>query len=167
MPSDTAPEPDHAVDRVEVSREVDAPAAAIFDLVTDPQGHVRLDGSGMLVASSDVTRLAAVGDVFVMDMDRAPLGDLPWGRYTVRNTVTRIVPGELLEWNVASVDHHKPLGHVYGYRLEARADGGTRVTSYCDWSDLNPKLRKHVSFPVVPVEMMERTLDNLVALMAG
>jgi len=159
MPADTQ--------RVAVTRDLAAPAAAIFDLITDPQGHVRLDGSGMLVATSEVARLAAVGDTFVVDMDREPLGDLPWGRYAVRNTVTRLVPGALVEWDVASVDHHKSLGHVYGYELEPLADGGTRVTSYCDWSGLNPKLRDKMTFPVVPIEMMEQTLDNLAALVAG
>ncbi len=150
--------------RVQVSREVAASAAVVFDLLTDPQGHVRLDGSGMLVATADAPRLAAAGDEFVVDMDREPLGDLPLGRYTVRNTVTRIEPDRLLEWNVGTVEHHKPLGHVYGYTLEPMSSGGTLVTSYCDWSGLNPRLRDRVSFPVVPVEMMAASLDKLAAL---
>ena len=151
-------------ERLSVTRDLAAPVETIFDLLSDPQGHVRLDGSGMLVATSEQSRLTAVGDTFVMDMDREPLGDVPWGRYTVRNTITRLVPGELIEWDVASVDHHKGLGHVYGYQLQALADGGTRVTSYCDWSGLNPKLRDKLDFPVVPAEMMEQTLANLARL---
>ncbi|MGD9957871.1 polyketide cyclase [Nocardioides sp.] len=151
--------------RLSVTRDVAAPAPRIFALLCDPQGHVQLDGSGMLVATG-ADRLTAVGDTFVVDMDREPLGDLPWGRYAVRNTVTQYVPDELLEWDVASMDHHKPLGHVYGYALERRGDDLTRVTSYCDWSRLNPKLRDRMTFPIVPAAMMERTLDNLVALVA-
>ncbi len=122
--------------RGSVSLDLAAAASLIFDVLADPQGHVRLDGSGMLVATSDARRLTAVGD-------------------------------ELIEWDVASADHHKALGHVYGYELEVLPDGGTRVTSYCDWSGLNPKLRDRMSFPVVPVEMMAQTMDNLAALVVG
>jgi len=38
-------------------------------------------------------------------MDREPLGDVPMGKYKVLNTVTRIVPDELVEWNVGSIEH--------------------------------------------------------------
>lgn len=150
-------------ERLAVSREIPVAAAAIFDLVADPQGHVRIDGSGMLVATSGTRRLSAVGDTFAMAMDRAALGDLPMGEYDVLNTVTRIEPDRLLEWNVSS-GGRSPLGHVYGFELEPLEGGGTRVTSYCDWSDLNPKLRGHITFPVVPATMLTQTLEKLAAL---
>ena len=51
----------------------------------------------MLEAAPGVRRFTAVGDTFEMDMDREPLGDVPMGKYQVLNTVTRIVPDELLE----------------------------------------------------------------------
>ncbi len=153
-------------ERLAVSREIPAPASAIFDLVADPQGQVRIDGSGMLVATSGAQRLRAVGDTFAVAMDRAALGDLPMGEYDVLNTVTRIDPDRLLEWSVGA-GGRSPLGHVYGYELEPLEDGGTRVTSYCDWSNLNPKLRGRVTFPVVPAAMMTQTLDKLAALVVG
>jgi hypothetical protein len=40
------------------------------------------------------------------------------------------------------------------------------VTSYCDWSELNPKLRGRVTFPVVPLAMFEATLRRLRDLVA-
>ena len=49
-------------------------------------------------------------------MDREALGDLPLGKYTVLNTVTKITPDRLLEWNVGSAERG-PVGHVYGYEL--------------------------------------------------
>lgn len=150
--------------RISVSRVLAASAAEVFDEITDPQGHVRIDGSGMLVATSRAARLAAIGDSFTMDMDREPLGDLPMGRYTVVNTVTRIVRDRLLEWSVGG-QGRTPIGHVYGYELEPLPDGGTRVTSYCDWTDLHPKLRERLSFPVVPASMLEASMDNLQALL--
>ncbi|GAB2875138.1 SRPBCC family protein [Nocardioides pacificus] len=164
MASDSA---DHTSERrVCVTRDLAASAGEVFDLISDPQGHVRIDGSGMLVATSRADRLSRVGDSFSMDMDREPLGDLPMGRYTVVNTVTRIVADRLLEWSVGA-EGRTPIGHVYGYEIEPLPDGGARVTSYCDWTDLHPKLRDRLSFPVVPASMLEASMDNLQELLEG
>jgi hypothetical protein len=153
-------------DRIATSRRIAAPASVIFAVVSDPVGHVRIDGSGMLVASDGPARLSAVGDAFEMDMDREPLGDLPLGRYRVRNVVTRIEPDVLIEWSVAGVGR-SPIGHVYGYELAAVSADETEVTSYCDWSAISPKWRQRVSWPVVPVHMLARSLENLDRLVTG
>jgi len=60
---------DETVERFEVSRTIPAPAAAIFEVLRDPQGHVEIDSSGML---QDFTGepAGAVGDTFVVHMDR-------------------------------------------------------------------------------------------------
>jgi GNAT superfamily N-acetyltransferase len=150
--------------RVGATRIVGVPVAAIFDLVSDPDGHVRLDGSGMLVAAAAPGRLTAVGDVFEMEMDREPLGDLPMGRYRTRNVVTRIESGHLLEWAVGYPDG-RLLGHVYGYVLQPVSEAETEVTSYCDWSAVAPAVRARMTWPVVPVDRLERSLLNLEALL--
>src|SRR5688572_16492233 len=104
----------------------------------------------MLVAAPDAQRLAAVGDTFTMDMDREALGDLPLGQYQVLNTVTKIEPDRLLEWNVGSAERG-PLGHVYGYELEPVGPGETDVTSYCDWSGISDAVRERIArWPIVP-----------------
>jgi GNAT superfamily N-acetyltransferase len=82
-------------ERVCATRRVAAPAEAIFALVSDPHGQVRLDGSGMLVAAATSTPVTAVGDAFEMEMDREALGDLPMGRYRTRNVITRCRYGSL------------------------------------------------------------------------
>lgn len=153
--------------RVSATRRIGAPAHRIFEVVAHPQGHVDVDGSGMLETAPDARPLTAVGDEFVMHMDREPLGDLPMGKYTVLNRVTRIEPDRLVEWSVGSTDHPKPLGHVYGWELTPVDDGTTDVTNYCDWSGLNPKLRDRVTFPIVPVEMLERSVERLEQLVTG
>jgi hypothetical protein len=38
-------------ERVSVTRRIPAPAAAVFAVVSDPAGQVRIDGSGMLAAT--------------------------------------------------------------------------------------------------------------------
>ena len=149
--------------RMSVELSIDASAARIFALITDPRAHVDIDGSGMLIATPGAAPVRAVGDTFEMSMDREPLGDLPMGRYQVLNAVTAIEPDRLLEWSVGSVDR-SPLGHVWGYELTPVDDASTTVTSYCDWSGLHEKLRGKLAFPIVPREMMEQSLVNLKAL---
>jgi hypothetical protein len=114
----------------------------------------------MLMTAPDSHRIGAVGDTFVMNMDREALGDLPMGKYTVKNTVVRFVPDAELAWQVGSLDR-SPLGHTYGYTLTPIGPDATEVTSYCDWSGVHPKLRERLSWPVVPLSALEKSLDNL------
>jgi hypothetical protein len=152
-------------DRVSLTRRVAAPAATVFAVITDPNQHVEIDGSGMLMSAPDARPLRAVGDSFDMDMDREPLGDLPMGKYQVRNTVTKIVPGTALEWNVGGVDQ-PPFGHVYGYELQAVGPEETDVTLYCDWTGVRASSIRD-RFPIVPVHMLEKSLDNLERIVAA
>jgi hypothetical protein len=48
-------------ERIEVQRTIPAPAADIFSVLCDPQGHVAIDASGMLQAA-DGDPVQAVGD---------------------------------------------------------------------------------------------------------
>lgn len=148
-----------AESRVSLTRRVAASPATVFGLITDPRGHVEIDGSGMLVAADDTETLRAVGDTFDMNMDREPLGDLPMGKYKVRNTVTKFVQDTTLEWNVGGVDQ-PPFGHVYGYELVPVSGDATDVTLYCDWTGVRAG-RIRDRFPIVPVHMLEKSLDNL------
>ena len=157
---------DTETDRMSITRRIAAPVERIFALVSSPQGHVDIDGSGMLVATDDADTPRAVGDTFEMHMDREPLGDLPLGRYTVCNTVTVFEQDREFAWTVGAVGR-TPIGHVYGYRLEPVDEATTDVTSYYDWSAISDKWRERVSWPVVPKEMLEASLDNLERLATG
>ena len=56
-------------ERIEVQRTIPSDAATIFKILSDPQGHVTIDSSGMLMdATGDPAQ--AVGDSFVVHMDR-------------------------------------------------------------------------------------------------
>jgi hypothetical protein len=148
-------------ERISATRRINAPAAAIFSIISDPNGQVAIDGSHMLVTAPDAKRLAAVGDSFVIDMDREALGDLPLGKYTVLNIVTKISPDRLLESNVGSAERG-PLGHVYGYELVPVDDDATDATSYCDWSGISDAVRERVAkWPIVPKMALISTLEKL------
>jgi MFS family permease len=155
-----APVAEPAEPRISATLRVGAPAGKIFDVITDPRGHVAIDGSGMLVAAPDARPVEAVGDRFLMDMDREPLGDLPLGRYQVENRVTRFEPGRALEWTVGAPGR-TPLGHVYGYRLQPVGEHETDVTSYCDWSGLSEKWLARTTWPVVPASALQQSLQKL------
>ena len=66
-------------ERIEVQRPIDATPAEIFAVVSDPNGHVAIDASGML-QSADGQPAKAVGDTFVVHMDREALNDFPLGQ---------------------------------------------------------------------------------------
>jgi hypothetical protein len=152
-----------SAERIAASRTITATPAAVFRIVTDPVMHVEIDGSGMLKAAPGTTRVEKVGDTFVLDMDRESLGDQPMGKYKSVNTVTRIVPDELVEWNVGLPDQG-PFGHVYGWEINAVGPNETTVTNYCAWPDIPEYARPH--FPIVPLTMLEQSVENLAALVA-
>jgi hypothetical protein len=151
-------------DRLEVQRTIEADAAAIFRVLCDPQGHVTIDSSGMLMdATGDP--VTAVGDSFVVHMDREALNDYPLGRYDVTVTITTLVPDREIAWTV--VGQIRPqIGHVYGYLLEPAGDRLTLVTSYYDWSSIDPVWKDAGIFPVISEAALRATLGILARTVA-
>jgi hypothetical protein len=146
------------VERMEVGRTIPAEPARIFALLRDPKGHVTIDSSGML---QDSTGQAAtkVGDEFVIHMDRESLNDYPMGRYDVTVLITTFEPDREIAWTIQG-QIRPQIGHVYGYRLEP-AEGGTLVTSYYDWSTIDPQWKEAGIFPVIPESALRATLGIL------
>ena len=58
-----------------------------------------------------------------------------------------------------------PIGHVYGYRL-APVDDGTLVTSYYDWSSIDPAWKEAGIFPVLSEGALRATLGILARTVA-
>jgi len=152
-----------STDRIEVQRTIAADPAAIFGLLCDPQGHVAIDSSGMLMDATGEP-VAAVGDSFVVHMDREALNDYPMGRYDVTVTITRFVPGREIAWTILG-QIRPQIGHVYGYVLEPAA-AGTLVTSYYDWSSIDPEWRQAGIFPVISEGALRATLGILARTIA-
>lgn len=146
-------------DRIEVQRRIAAPAADIFAVLCDPQGHVAIDASGML-QDADGEPVGAAGDSFVVHMDREALNDFPeMGRYDVTVSIKDYDADRLISWTV--LGRIRPqIGHVYGYRLEPEGDG-TVVTSFYDWSDIDQTWRDAGIFPVLSEGALRATLGIL------
>jgi len=145
-------------ERFEVPRQIAAPPAKVFALLCDPNGHVAIDSSGML-QSADGKPVGAVGDSFVVHMDRESLNDYPLGKYDVTVTITKFEQDRLIEWTISGVIQ-PPIRHLYGYTLEP-SDVGTLVTSYYDWSMIDEKYRDKGIFPVIPEAALRATLGIL------
>ena len=151
-------------ERLEVSRTIEAAPDAVFAVLCDPQGHVAIDSTGMLMdATGDP--VTAAGDTFVVHMDREALNDYPLGRYDVTVTITTLVPDREIAWTVKGRIRPQ-VGHVYGYRLEPAGDAGTLVTSYYDWSSIHPHWREAGIFPVVSEAALRATLGILARTVA-
>ena len=149
-------------DRAEATRPIPAPPAEVFRVITDPRGHVAIDASGSLLSAPPSPPITAVGDTFVIDMDREALGDRPMGLYQSLCTVTQIEADRLFEWNVKLIgDARPPIGHVYGYTLSDNRDGTTQVTTYCDWSGVPAKYKPEGVWPIVPQTALRATLGIL------
>jgi hypothetical protein len=145
-------------ERFDVERTIKAPPDAIFDVLSRPLGHVAIDSSGMLMdATGDPVK--AVGDSFVVHMDRDALNDFPLGEYDVTVVITTFVPNREIAWTILG-QIKPPLGHVYGYKLEP-TDGGTIVTSYYDWSEIDPVWKEAAIFPIISEGALRATLGIL------
>ncbi len=143
-------------ERIEVQRKISADPAAVFAVLCDPQGHVSIDSSGMLMdATGDP--VAAVGDTFVVHMDREALNDYPLGRYDVTVNIVAFEPDREIAWTILGQAN---IGHVYGYTLEP-TEGGTLATSYYDWSEISPEWREANIFPVISEGALRATLGIL------
>jgi hypothetical protein len=145
-------------ERFEVQRNIAAPAADIFAVLCDPQGHVAIDSSGML-QDADGDPAGAVGDSFVVHMDREALNDYPLGKYDVTVAIREFDKDRLITWTVLG-QIRPDIGHIYGYRLEP-ADGGTLVTSFYDWSGIDRQWRDANIFPILPESALRATLGIL------
>lgn len=145
-------------DRLQVQRTIHAPASAIFQVLCDPKGHVTIDSSGMLQSSTG-DPVKAVGDTFVVHMDREALNDYPLGLYDVTVRIVTFTENREISWTILGAIR-PPIGHVYGYLLEP-LDEGTLVTSFYDWSNAEAKWKEMGIFPVIPESALRATLGIL------
>ena len=163
MTDDTTTTEPAADERMEVQRTIGAEPSKIFSLLCDPQGHVAIDSSGMLLdATGDVA--TAAGDSFVVHMDREALNDYPLGLYDVTVTIKDFEPDAEISWTILGAMRPQ-IGHVCGYRLEP-VEGGTLVTSYYDWSEIDPVWREAKIFPVISEGALRATLGILARTVA-
>lgn len=95
---------------VSVERVVHAPASAIFELLADPAGHQRIDGSGSVKAARGGSKRLSLGDTFAVSMR---IG-LP---YVSTNKVIEFEDGRRIAWQ-------QTMGRqIWRYELTPTDDG--------------------------------------------
>ena len=149
--------------RFEVERAIGADPHEIFEVIRSPHGHVAIDASGMLM-SADGEPAGAVGDTFVVHMDREALNDFPLGLYDVTVVIATFEQDREIAWTIDGVIQ-PPIGHVYGYRIEP-IDGGSMVTSYYDWSNIHADWKARDIFPIIQESALRATLGILARTVA-
>ncbi|MGN6162151.1 MAG: SRPBCC family protein [Marmoricola sp.] len=139
---------------VSASREIAAPAAAIFELIADPAQQPRWDGNDNLSEAATGQRVTAVGDVFRMTLTKDG---------AVReNRIVEFEEGRLIAWLPNEPGKASP-GHLWRWELEPVDDVITRVTHTYDWTNLTDANRLPRARRTGP-DQLRASLDRLAAL---
>ena len=149
--------------RITVERTIHAPSARIFEVLSNPENHVALDGSGFVKSEEKTNRIQEVGDVFTMNME----GDHMGGEYQTDNHVTGFDANKLLAWKSAPAGTEPP-GWQWVWELDADGSDATEVRLTYDWDAVTDQaLLKKVGFPLVTGDQLEDSLVRLDELATG
>lgn len=149
--------------RITVTRTIDAPAAEIFEVLTNPANHVALDGSGFVRSIAQGDRIQQVGQVFTVNME----GDHMGGEYQTDNHVTGYAKDKLVAWQTAPAGTQPP-GWEWVWELQTDGPDQTTVTHTYDWSKVTDKeLLSQNLFPLVSEDDLEATLAKLAEQVAS
>jgi hypothetical protein len=151
---------------VTVSRRIGAPAHDIFRILADPGRHSDLDGSGMLRGPAADTVISGVGDVFVMKMHYAALGDYEMNNHIVEYELDRRIGWEPEAGRGHPGRSENRWGHRWSYELTPDGPHATIVTEIYDCSRAPEEQRVGMDNGNGWIETMTRTLERLEGLCA-
>jgi hypothetical protein len=121
MPATVVDSGPHKVSRTVI---VQAPSAALFDIVADPFRHGELDGSGTVLDTVSGPHRLAKGVKFSVKMKQRGVP------YRITSRVTEFDDGRLVEWR-------HPMGHRWRWELTPKSEGVTQVTETFDYSHVS------------------------------
>ena len=149
--------------KITVERTINAPSDTIFEVLSNPDRHKDLDGSGFIQAVSKGDRISGVGDTFTMEM----AGDHMGGEYRTDNHVVGYDPNRLLAWQTAPAGT-EPKGWQWVWELESQGSGQTLVRHTYDWEQVRDEalLAKNL-FPLVQQDQLEQSLQRLDQAVTG
>jgi uncharacterized protein YndB with AHSA1/START domain len=138
-----------------VSRRIDAPAAAIFKLLADPNRHPEFDGSEVLRPGSRNKVIVGTGDVFITKMYFAAMGD-----YEMHNRVVVFEADRAIAWEPGNAELARN-GSRWRFDLVPDGADATVVTETYDCSDSPEEVRKAVDNGNAWLAGMTKTLERL------
>ena len=142
------------------TRQIDAPAAQIFDILANPQRHAETDNSGMVVSADQGERLQKVGDTFTMNMTNKD------GDYQTKNEVFAFQEDRIIGWkNVENTTSEVTVGAKWLYELEPIDADNTNVTLTYQRDELEENLLSMSE--TFDDEFLAKSLDSLAAAVAG
>lgn len=135
------------------SREINASADRIFELIADPVQQPRWDGNDNLAAAVDGQRVTAAGEVFTMTTTKGNIRE---------NHVFEFEEGRRIAWRPAEPGQEPP-GHVWRWELEPIGPSRTRVTHTYDWTRLTDENRLARARSTT-ADRLKASVDRLAAL---
>lgn len=149
--------------RITVQRTIDASAKDLWEVLTNPQRHTEIDGSGFVRSVDHADRITGNGQTFRMNMSGPHMG----GDYQSDNHVTGYDEHKLLAWKTAPAGTEPP-GWEWMWEFKPTSAQSTDVTLTYDWSRVtDPQILQQVSFPLVSEEQLEDSLGNLASAVSG
>ena len=145
--------------RLSITVVTDAAIPLLFDFLTYPANHVRIDGSRTLHALTGTTRITKIGDVFGMKVE---FPDGP--AYEVDNHVVAFTPDLEIAWMPARPGE-APIGVRWDWQFDVGPKRDTQITQTCDWSRVtDEKYLATRKLPRVSEHQMRRSIATLITL---
>ncbi|WP_151523666.1 SRPBCC family protein [Serinicoccus kebangsaanensis] len=141
---------------ITASRDIEAPAEVVFELIADPGRQPDWDGNDNLAEIVRGERIRAVGDVFSMRLTNDKVRD---------NHVVAFEEGRRVAWRPAS-EGQDPAGHEWGWQVEPLGEGRCRVTHVYDWTELTDESRLAKARSTT-ADNLRASLDRLAAVAEG
>ena len=116
---------------VQSTRQIDAPAEQVFELIADPGEHARWDGNDNVAELVRGARVREVGEVFAMRTTKGKVRD---------NHVVDFEEGRRIAWRPGS-EGGAPAGHEWRWEVEPLTEKTCRVTHIYDWRELTDESR--------------------------
>jgi hypothetical protein len=153
-----------ANDSISATTVINAPAEAIFAVLTDPAMHAAIDGTGWVRETLDSKPLTAAGQIFRMSMYHL---NHPDGNYQTANRVQVFDPPRIISWAPGYDAGDGTLrfgGWTWRYDLAPVGPSNTAVTLSYDWSAVPDSIREQIGFPPFPAEHLGNSLAHLAEL---
>jgi len=137
---------------VRASREIEAPAERIFELIADPARQPGWDGNDNLAEAEPGQRVRAVGDVFATTLTNGAVRE---------NRIVEFEEARRVAWR-PSEPGQEPPGHLWRWELNPVSASRTEVTHTYDWSELNPADTLRVArAQSTTADQLRASLENL------